>query len=163
METTSSPSLEDAVYPSSTPSSCNISQGIINQLAGTKPWVRFISVLVWVSTVFMLLSGASIGLMFVFAKTMLPTSSSPLIGAMAALYIVFAFLYIYPATKLWKYANRIKSLKESHSEIDLEAALNEQRRFWKFIGILCIVMIIIYIVTIIGLGVGVACFGSNLK
>lgn len=161
METTSPPSLKDAIYPSSTPSSCKISKGIINQLAGTKPWVRFISVLVWVCTAFMLLSGVGMGLMTVFAKTMLPTSSSQLIGAMAALYIVFAFLYIYPATKLWKYANRIKSLKESHSEIDLEAALNEQRRFWKFIGILCIVMIIIHSITIIGVFVYMALIGSR--
>jgi len=69
----------------------------------------------------------------------------------AVMYGVFAFLYIYPAVKLWAFANRITSLGSTRSVADLDAALTEQRRFWKFLGIMTIIMICLYFVFIIGM------------
>jgi hypothetical protein len=82
------------------------------------------------------------------------TSPSPFGGKeiifLAVIYGVMAFVYIYPAIKLWKYANRIGSLAASRSVADLDAALNEQRGFWKFIGIMTVIMISLYFVAVIG-------------
>ncbi len=68
----------------------------------------------------------------------------------AVIYGILAFVYIFPALKLWKYANRIGSLGATRSVADLDAALNEQRSFWKFIGVMAAIMISIYLVAIIG-------------
>jgi hypothetical protein len=130
-----------------------VSPGTIAQLAGTKPWVRFISVILWIGIAFMILGAIGLGSMMAFGFSQ--AKNSPFGGAemivIVVMYGIFAFLYIYPAVKLWAYANRIASLSSTRSVADLDAALTEQRRFWKFIAILAIIMICLYIVFIIGM------------
>ncbi len=130
-----------------------VSPSTIAMLAATKPWVRFMAVLMWIGVAFMLLAAVGMGAfsMLGLAKQ---GQANPFGGAgliaMAAIYGVMAFVYIYPAIKLWKYANRIGSLGSTRSVTDLDAALNEQRGFWKFIGVMTILMISLYFVAIIG-------------
>lgn len=130
-----------------------VSPSTIAQLNGTKGWVRFMSILMWIGVGFMLLAAAGMGVVSAMglAKS---TSPSPFGGKeiifLAVIYGVMAFVYIYPAIKLWKYANRIGSLAASRSVADLDAALNEQRGFWKFIGIMTVIMISLYFVAVIG-------------
>ena len=130
-----------------------VSPNTIAMLAGTKPWVRFLSVLMWISVGLMLIAAAGMGFVSTIgvAKSM---SSGPFGGKqliiLAVLYGILAFVYIFPAIKLWKYANRIGSLGATRSVADLDAALNEQRSFWKFIGVMAIILISLYLVAIIG-------------
>jgi hypothetical protein len=130
-----------------------VSPGTIAQLAGTKPWVRFISVMLWIGIGFMILGAIGLGAMMIFGLSQ--NKSGPLGGmemvVIAVMYGLMAFLYIYPAVKLWAYANRIGSLSATHSVADLDAALTEQRRFWKFVAIMMIIMICLYLVFIIGM------------
>ena len=132
-----------------------VSPSTIAQLSGTKPWVRFLSVLMWISVGLMLLVAAGMGVMTTIgigATKSVP--SGPFGGkemiVISVLYGILAFIYIFPALKLWKYANRIGSLGSTRSVADLDAALNEQRSFWKFIGVMAIILISLYIVAIIG-------------
>lgn len=63
-------------------------------------------------------------------------------GLMAALgifYIVFAVIHLIPAIKLWKYGSSILRLMMTGSVTDLEEAMEQQRSFWKFVGLLIIV------------------------
>jgi hypothetical protein len=130
-----------------------VSPSTIALLSGTKPWVRFMSVLMWIGVAFMLLAGAGMGLVSVMGAAK-SASTGPFGGAefivLAVIYGVMAFVYIFPAIKLWKYANRIGSLGSTRSVVDLDAALNEQRSFWKFVGIMTIIMISLYLVAVIG-------------
>ncbi len=75
--------------------------------------------------------------------------SAGVMSMFAILYASVALIYIYPALKLWGYANQIASLLVSGSTIDLEGALNQQRAFWKFLGIMVIAVFVLYIVAII--------------
>jgi hypothetical protein len=70
---------------------------------------------------------------------------------MGAMYLLMAVFYVYPAIKLWSYGSRIGKLKSSLSVADLNASLHEQRRFWKFTGIVVIIMMIIYLLFVVGL------------
>ncbi|MFO1481992.1 MAG: DUF5362 family protein [Verrucomicrobiaceae bacterium] len=130
-----------------------VSPGTIAALTATKPWVRFISVMMWIGVAFMLLAAVGMGIAFAFGASQ--AKSGPFGGAemivIAVVYGVMSFFYIYPALKLWGFANRIGSLAASHAVADLDAALHEQRRFWKFLGVLMIVMMCLYIVFIIGM------------
>lgn len=65
------------------------------------------------------------------------------------IYLVLAVLYFFPALKLTQYASRIASLRESHSEQDLVSALDAQRSFWAFVGIMAIVTIGLYLLGIL--------------
>jgi Family of unknown function (DUF5362) len=129
-----------------------VSPSTIAMLAGTKPWVRFLSVLMWISIGFMLLGAASIGVLSAIGASK-SGAPSPFGGkemiVIAVVYGILAFVYIFPAVKLWKYASRIGTLGSTRSVADLDAALKEQRSFWKFIGVMAIILISLYLIFII--------------
>lgn len=80
-----------------------------------------------------------------------------LIG-MGLVYLVIAFFYIYPALKLGGYSSRITDLINTPNEANLVAALNEQRAFWKYVGIWMVVMMVLYaiIIVVVLVGAGLA-------
>lgn len=130
-----------------------VSPSTIAILSATKPWVRFMSVLMWIGVVLMLLVAAGMGVISSLgvAKSMPSNAFGGVqLIVLAVIYGIFAFIYIFPALKLWKYANRIVSLGATRSVADLDAALNEQRSFWKFIGVMMIILLCLYVVAIIG-------------
>lgn len=147
----SSPATQ--VQPPSFSAVAAVSQGVLAQLAGTKPWVRFMSVLMFVGAGFILLVALIMLLMGGTIAASAKTSSGALPAGMmtgiAVFYALLSLIYIYPALKLWRYANQIGSLLISGSMMDLESALNHQRSFWKYVGILVIAMLALYFVAII--------------
>lgn len=66
------------------------------------------------------------------------------------LYAAMGVFYLFPSIKLWKYGSAILRLMGTGSNADLVEALDQQRSFWKFVGIMILVMIALYIVAIIG-------------
>lgn len=133
-------------------SSALVSQAVIDQLARTKPWVRLMSVLLFVGAGFLVLAAIA---MFVVGAIGAGTTGmrNAAMGAgmgvgLGAFYLVLAVLYIFPGMKLWKYASRIEHLIQSNQELDLVSALSEQRAFWKFAGIAAVLCIVLYIVGI---------------
>jgi len=131
----------------------SVSAGVIHQLKRTKPWVRFFGVMMWIAVALMLLAalamilgGTAMGTMMQKTNPGMPTG---FMAGMGALYIFIAALYIYPAIKIWKYGTSIGKLVQSGSNFDLEEALNQQRGFWKFVGIMLILVIVMYIIGIV--------------
>ena len=145
-----------------------VTQGVLLQLQKTKPWVRFFSVMMFIGSAFMVLAAVMMGALGATGALKQAGGGAAFnagfgIG-MAALYALTAVLYIYPALKLWKYADRIRDLMNSRQVIDLEKALNEQRAFWKFVGVMIIVIFALYFVAAIVLaavGIGVAAKASG--
>lgn len=133
-------------------SSSAVSAGVIQQLAGTKPWVRFISVLTFVGAGLMLILGL---VMMLMGSVIANASKNPMFAGgmgvmMAVIYIVMAAFYIYPGIKLWKYANYIGLLMSSGGVADLEMALSQQRSFWKFVGIIFLIFVSLYVLIFVG-------------
>ncbi len=116
-------------------------QRSIELLRQTKPWVLLFSILLFIfggifvlGAVALLVAGLKVGL--------------PLIIA-GILYLGVGTLYGLPALFLGRYSSRIGALIKSGSSQDLESALEAQRSFWKFAGIVVLVMIGIYAITLI--------------
>jgi len=65
------------------------------------------------------------------------------------IYVPLAALYIMPAIYLSRYATGIKRVVPARQPDDLEATLQAQKSFWKFIGIMTAVIISLYIVVVI--------------
>ena len=142
-----------------------VSPSTIAMLAGTKPWVRFLSVICWILSGLVLLGAAVMAAISVFNPPK-PSAGPFPFGSkefmiLAVVYGLLAFIYIFPALKLWKYANRIGSLSATRSTVDLDSALNEQRSFWKYAGIMAIIVICGYI--IFGLGIAYVGLSSAMK
>ncbi|MCF7789776.1 MAG: hypothetical protein K9N47_26880 [Prosthecobacter sp.] len=127
-----------------------VSPSTIAQLAGTKPWVRFMSVILWLSfgllaffsfsyAVIATTSASAFANNPAFKSNPLLADSPGLITGMmfgfAGFFGVSALLTLYPAVKLWNYASRISTLMATRSITDLESALTDQRRIWKSTGI----------------------------
>jgi preprotein translocase subunit SecG len=124
----------------------------IAPLAGTKGWVQFMSVIMWLlAALCIFYAVVMIAMQGFVAKAIAqqqpgnPMAQGPFMAAMGGFYLFLAFFYIYPAVKLWAYGSRIGTLKTSLRVQDLNAALHEQRRLWKFTGIMTIVFMVLMV------------------
>jgi uncharacterized membrane protein (DUF485 family) len=133
-----------------------VSEQSVEMLRQTRPWVMLMGVLCFIGSAFMLLGGFAMLAMGALASA---TAKSAAPMAVGVIYIPLAGLYVYPGLKLTKYAGAIGRLLQSRASADLDAALEQQKSFWKFAGITTVVMIVLYIFIIIGamaVGVGSA-------
>ncbi|MDZ4289170.1 MAG: DUF5362 family protein [Prosthecobacter sp.] len=144
-----------------------VSQGTISQLQGTKPWVRFMAVLLFLGGIMMVGLGLIMGVATGMGGMALPQgqAGNPFGGAsmvvIGVVYSLMGLLYLYPAVKLWKYGTKIGDLIKSRSVADLEAALNEQRIVWKFWGVMTIIIFVLaFAGAIVGAIVGVMAAGA---
>src|SRR5262245_25981125 len=101
----------------------------------TQPWVRFLGIMGFVLAGLMLLVGLVGGAAsYAIGRTeMLPVM---------VMYPLFGALYVIPSMYLLRYADNIKRFLASTHEQDLAGALEAQRSFWKFAGIMTIVWLI---------------------
>lgn len=127
-----------------------ITSEMIEALRGTKGWVLLIGILTLIGAGFMVLGG--IGMLFGSAFIGAAGAGAPpaaMLVGMGAGYLAFAILYIFPGLYLIKYSTAIGRLISSGQSHDLEDALHQQRKFWKFVGVLFIVMMVLGIVGVI--------------
>jgi len=134
----------------------------------TRPWVRLMSIVTFVSA----------GLMAVLAFVMLALGMAgglaggdrggfgPLGGAIggglvALLYLSLACVYIAPGLFLSRYAGAIKRLQINCSSAVLEDAFKHQKSFWRFIGILTIIGIVVGVIAV-GLAVVAGVIGAMM-
>ena len=130
--------------------------GAMDSLRATKPWVRFLGVLGILGTI----------LMAVVAVVLLGISAGPLRGMPAGLrmaipmvYLVLAGLQVPPVLYLNRYASRIADLLRSEAPEDLVRALEAQKSFWKYVGIMTLIVLIFYVL-IFAAGLVVALMGG---
>ncbi len=112
-----------------------VSEATVQLLHQTRPWVLFFSVIMFLGSAFSLLNG-TITLCILGSRGGYGVSPGLL---MVFVYVPMSVLYVYPAKKLYGYGTAIGRLTASRQVSDLEAALGEQKAYWKFLGILTIV------------------------
>ncbi len=126
-------------------------------LSQTGPWIRFFSILLFIFSGLTLLVGMGLILMG-FAGILSPGSSvggkllpSGLgVALLGPIYGLIAILgYLVPGLLLFRYASGIKALRSSLSAQTLEDALKHQKSFWRYLGILTVIMLVIGILVFI--------------
>ena len=135
-----------------------VSAAVVGLLRSTKPWVRFLSVLGFLGLVLLVL-----GCLVILVIPMGPMGAMPLgprVGAAFA-YLLMGLVQFPAVLFLHRYAGRIANLMASGSPTDLEDALRAQKSFWKYAGILTLVMMILYLLIIVGVLIfaGATAFG----
>jgi hypothetical protein len=66
------------------------------------------------------------------------------------MYFVIAVLYIVPSVLLIRFSQRISSLASQPNVHNLEFALEAQKKFWRFVGIMAAVVLLIYVMILVG-------------
>ncbi len=112
---------------------------MIEHLRGTKPWVRFMSVVMFISAGLIFLAGLAI--MLIPSSGMGGYGLGPLIGI---LYILMGGLYLAPAFFLHQFASSISDFLNGGGDSAMENALGSQKSFWRFVGILTLIVICLY-------------------
>ena len=120
-------------------------QKFLNQ---TRPWVRFMSVMVYIGAAIALLVGLMSFLMELTGS--LAGSRNEIFQGMAGggfllgfVYFIMPILYIAPGIFLSRYASAIKTLESTGTSEALENALKYQKSFWRYVGILTIISLIV--------------------
>ncbi len=113
----------------------------------TGPWIRFISIMIFIGSGFMALLGLAMILMSI--GTWIPWGHSQFSklsvgnGAIGLFYILFAILYVAPGVFLSRHADAIGMLRVRRSAQALEDTFRNQKSFWRYVGILTIIKIIL--------------------
>jgi len=119
--------------------------GTILILRRTQPWVRLASVIGFVSgaiCAFLGLDGTLHGL----------TSQRFETAPFLVLDFFLSFIFLMPSIYLHKYASRISVFVAQGHTVQLEAALEAQRKFWRFAGV-CALLAAILLVLAAGVAV----------
>ena len=119
---------------------------IMNSLRATKPWTRFLSILGFIGTGLTILVG--LGLMVGGNLIPMPPEAPPL-AYLGIFYILTSVFYLVPSIWLSKYSSAITSFLKGGDAVQLGNAIAYQKSFWKFVGIMVLVSIVIAILGII--------------
>lgn len=127
-------------------------RNVIELLRQTRPWVRFLGIVALVVAGLMVLGG-----MLVLGSTaMAGPQGMARLGIVAVAYMLMAVLHIYPAICLLRYASTITIAERSRHLVHVAEALERQKSFWRYAGILTAVILIIYLLLmVLGLMMGV--------
>jgi hypothetical protein len=109
------------------------SEGAIELLRQTRPWVVLLGALWFLGSSLMLISGVAV------VAVGLVSSTTKIRPALGLVYLPFAF-HIYPAIKMWTYAGAISRLEMGRTMADLDSALARQKSVWRWLGVATIAM-----------------------
>ncbi|MBW3670567.1 MAG: type II secretion system protein GspG [Acidobacteria bacterium] len=128
-----------------TPGTDRLTQDMLDSLRSTRPWVRFLSIIGFIAVGFMIL-----GSIFIIGVGVIGGGDEEMPGflmiGLGLLYLLMAILYVFPSMYLFRYASSItRALQPGPKAIPVQDALRHQKSFWKFVGILTLASMLLYI------------------
>ena len=129
----------------------------LTYLTETRKWTMFFAVLGFIFIGLMVL-GALFLMVFGMAGHGFGSNRGAMVGgAMSIVYLLFGFLYFFPIYYLLKFSVNMKKAIEQNEHKDFAVAFEYLKSHYKFIGILTIVILSLYIlIGIIAAIVGMA-------
>ncbi|MDE2070108.1 MAG: hypothetical protein KGJ04_02435 [Gammaproteobacteria bacterium] len=135
-----------------------LTDGMLDSLRRTRPWVIFLAILGFILTAFMIIGGLWMFAAFSLIGAMpaqqpLPRVFGPALGfGIGAAEIVAAvFMYLLPGIILFRYGSAIGRMVPGNIQVAVEDALARQKSFWKYLGMLMIVLLVVYVLLIAGM------------
>lgn len=135
-----------------------IDQSSINYLNEAARWSRFLSIIGFIYCGLMVLMGIFFG---TFMARMMPLmgADSPLpavgSGAIGFVIILLALLLFFPAYYLYNFSSKMRRALRSNDQIVLTESLKNLKSFFKFYGILVIIVVSFYILIFFAALIGV--------
>lgn len=148
----------ESIFSNTTEEKLALNELSFLHLEETAKWGKFLAIVQFVGLALMVIVALVMGI-FLPEMNNAMTQESPVPISFSAtfimiLYLGMAVLMFFPALYLYHYAVKLKmAIQEKNSEV-LGDAFNHQRRLYKFIGIVTIVVIAIYAIVFIGAMIG---------
>jgi len=118
-----------------------VSAGALSALLDTKFWVTLVGIVMMIGVVIQLVVTIFIG------SNIEGVESTPL--PLIAVQLVIAVIYFILALRLLQYGKAIGRLTGVTGESEFEKAMDVQSKFWRLLGILCIVTMALMVLTMI--------------
>jgi hypothetical protein len=125
----------------------------VEALRETRPWVTLLAILGFIGAGFVVLAGLSI---LAFGNSF----GNGLPPAFGLVYILMAGLYVLPSVLLMRYSSSIGRLLAGAGSNGLVDALRSQRAFWRAVGIMTLVVIVLVMLATVG---GIAAIFSTVR
>ena len=125
-------------------------RAILNHINGTlratRPWTRFLSILGFIAAAILILSGIAMML----GRNFLPKSTdTPGLMLTGTLNVAVSIFYLIPSIWLYKYSSAISRFLDGGGATELGNALVYQKSFWKYVGIMILISMIVAILGIL--------------
>lgn len=120
-----------------------IDPSALAEVQGTKPWLRFLSILGFIGSAICVLAAFGMAAVGLFGK-----ERPILMAGLAAFYVLIAFTYLLTSLYLHWAANAAAEAIDRPTPENLTAFLARNRRFWKLIGIMAIATLALYFLAI---------------
>ena len=127
-------------------------------LLETVRWTKFLAILGFIFLGLLILFGLLMGTGFSQMAGMYGLASGMGVGFMI-IYFIIAMLYFFPIYYLYKYSVLVKPAIHGSNQEQFNLALSYQRRMFKFIGIMALIVLGLYAVMIVFMIIGVAIAG----
>lgn len=115
-------------------------------------WARFLGIIGFIALFFILIAGLGV---LMAGSALVQNSGLPFSGAFLGLiYIIMALLYFFPSFYLYKFGSVARRGIQTENISDLNEGLRYLKSFFRFTGILTIVVIGFYIIAFLGFGMG---------
>jgi hypothetical protein len=130
-----------------------ITEPMINYLKQASPWLRFVGILGFIFCG-MSVFGGVILIIVMLAVSGLSEELGWSVIAIGLIYLPLGALYFFPSLFTYRFGTKIRNYMINNSEKELELAFKNNKSFWKFTGILCIIMLafipLTFVIAIIG-------------
>jgi hypothetical protein len=128
-----------------------ITEDIRSYIYDAAKWTRFLSIVGFVLTAMFVMSAFSVGAMLSALSTTMP--GNPMLklgsGVWTVVYLLFALLQFYPSFLLYKFSSSATKAVLFADQPSLGEAIGKLKSFFKFWGILTIVIIALYVLMIV--------------
>lgn len=121
-----------------------LTQKFLSYFKETGGWALFLAILGFVAIGLMILGGLIIGLIMMSSHYV-----KDLAILMMVLYVVMGLIMFFPTFYMLKFATGIRAAVKSGNDNDYDNAFRNLKNYFKFVGIMTIVVIALYIILII--------------
>jgi len=122
----------------------------VSYLQAIAKWTTFFSILGFVFIGIMVVFGL---LMTTFMPTFFANSGYPFMSYLGFIYVVFALIYIMPVIYLYRFSTIAKKAISKNDSNDIITALKNLKSHFKFVGIITILILFLYLIGGIGFAV----------
>ncbi|GET29752.1 DUF5362 family protein [Prolixibacter sp. SD074] len=135
-----------------------LSDDALRQISQIAKWAQFLAIIGFVVAALIVVAGLFMGSFMSIFKEMSGNIQMPHMPFMAlsVVYIILGGIYFIPSWFLYKFSTETRKALLGNDEEILTEALSNLRRTFKFLGIMTIVIIGLYVLVIIAVMIGAA-------